>query len=252
MKTREKHQGSVDTDMLRSYLAGALSDEERYALEYRLLEDEKAQAALAGMAKANLSDQEWQTDLDDIQDRWRDQKTSMSERPPIWRWAAVAAGVILLVALGRSYWLHQQEQSLFADHFTSEPATEGIRIRGEGELVAPNGPAYDWYQAGQYEKSLAAFQSRLNDAPDDAKARLYAGIAALQLEQPLLARQYFTELITADQQAEAAHWYLALTSLQEGDENMALDQLEWLLMNAEGAYLKKAQALMDELAPGEE
>lgn len=245
------HQEPLSTETLRSYLAGALSDEERYALEYRLLDDEKAQAALEGMAKANLSDEEWQEDLRDIQNRWRDQPSTRMEGSPLWRWTAVAASIVLLVALGWNYGQHQQEQNLFADHFTPVPE-EGIRIRGAGEVTAPSGPAYDWYQAGQYEKSLAAFQARLNEVPEDGQARLYAGIAALQLEETPLARQYFTELIAADQHVESAHWYLALVFLQEADENAALDQLEWLLINAEGPYRKKAQALMDALAPGEE
>ena len=253
MKKNRQSGLMPNAEELLRYLQGELDEDRQYQLERRIMDSPLAQDALEGLSQSSLSANAIEEDAKELRERWSSKAeltTKMTDTNNWWRWAAAAAAVLFLFWIGRAYWQDQQQDQLFAEYFTPHAVQDPIRIRGEGVSAGAFDQAYQWYEAGEYEKSLAAFQAIVDQRSQEDKARLLAGVSALQLGRAIEAEELLVTL--ADQEGEEAipaHWYLALLYVQEERNDEALDQLEWLTLFSEGEYLERAQALIRELTP---
>ncbi len=255
MKTNNDPSGLRQDELLR-YLRGTMTDEEQYALERRMMADEQLEEAMTGLMDSGISEKEIEADAVDLRRRWMNRKTDSTTLGITGyqlRWAGAAAAILLLFFIVRGYWLDQHNNQLFAEYFSTETLSEDpIRIRGEGIAGGAIGQAYQWYEEQAYAKSLAAFQLIAEQDPEHTAARFYAGLSAMQLGQYFEAEVFLQQLTERDSvETIAARWYLALLYVQMGQEADALDQLDWLTTFADGPYLEKARALIQELAPVE-
>lgn len=94
------------TDELKRYAAGELSPAEQHDLERRLLQHPLESAAAEGFEQLHADGLSTDAPLQDLRLRLRKRTEQATERKvviPLWRYASVAAGIVVVLSVG--YWL---------------------------------------------------------------------------------------------------------------------------------------------------
>lgn len=94
------------TDELKRYAAGELSPAEQHDLERRLLQHPLESAATEGFEQLHADELSTAAPLQDLRLRLRKRTKQATERKvviPLWRYASVAAGIVVVLSVG--YWL---------------------------------------------------------------------------------------------------------------------------------------------------
>lgn len=99
------------------------------------------------------------------------------------------------------------------------------------------------FEAGEWEVAARALEARLDEAPDDARAAVFLGVARLELGQAERAALALRRAwITDDRWAkDAAQWYLVHALLALGKGHVALHHLEELEHRG-GPFAERAPA----------
>ena len=150
-------------------------------------------------------------------------------RPNYRKWA-MAASIALLVALG---WLGYNNFSglnyddLYESNFQAYPNTVYAITRGETKESIER-DAFVAYESGNYRSAIDNF----NKIPAEDREEyldFYMGQSNLNLGQMENAKSSFLTVIKNSSEFTAeAHWYLALISLKQKDEESAVEYLKKL------------------------
>ncbi len=155
----------------------------------------------------------------------------------LWKYVASAAAVLLLVM---AIWIFQAEPSpeQMANKFIhSELADLGVAMGTARDSLET---ARQLINNADYDQALAILNSILILQPGNAKAREYAGIAALLRNDYSLALVHFRKLSeTAGVYSNPGQFYTALTLIkrnQPGDMDQAKYTLQTVVTNKAGHY----------------
>lgn len=133
---------------------------------------------------------------------------------PAW-WAAAAALAAAVVAA----WFFLRPPSnerLFAEYGAFPEAD--FTVRGDNPAQNDLSPAEAAFNGKDYAEALRLLQAYLASHPEDMQARLHAGLCHLELKQYDQATAIFTEIgKSPNVWADEANWFLALTSLRQGN-----------------------------------
>ncbi len=202
-----KYFEEKDIPLVQQYLAGGLSGEEKKDFEQRLA-DPRLQNELEWY-KAFFSA------LEDAEDQRRKKLLqARSNQPAVlkrFRPWVVAAGFLLVVAVGALIWTRTRADVLFESYslITAAPDRSG----------AVN-TAYSLYEAGQYREALAHFE-----AAEDSSTHFlfYKANCLMALDKDSAAIPYLqqVEKDAGSILASPAKWYLALAYYRTGNREQA-------------------------------
>lgn len=237
--------------LLDDYLAGLLSDEERQAVETRLQTDEAfaAELALRREMQAFLRQRERRTALAADLARLGDAhfSTTRSEagirRLPLWRRplmvAAASVAVLAVVITVLSLLLRPNLYEQYAQH----PLLSLTEMSGQGPDLSR---IEQDFNSGDYQAAETGLERYLTQHPEDQMARLYLGIALLELDRYAEAADLFTAIQgSGSDLADTAVWYLALTYVKQKDRETARRYLQQIPAGSE--WYEKAQRLLARL-----
>lgn len=171
-------------------------------------------------------------------------------KPSKWRFKnwSIAASIALLIGLG---WIGIKSFSgpdyneLYQDNFEGYPNTVYTISRADGDSTKER-DAFAAYEAGDYEKAVAAFQE-LRSTGGISHVDFYQALSYLQLGKNTQAIDLLKNVMLNDEVFRAeANWYLALAYLKDSDKVNAVAALKRQVQDFE--YSKeKAEALLREL-----
>jgi len=162
-----------------------------------------------------------------------------------WRLVAIAASIISIVVLGVVFFKSDRHPNELADEYIKENLEE----------ISPSMSVQDSLEAGKqlynkkdYAGALIIFESILNRDHRQSRAREYAGIVSLQMNNYDKALSHFSELEETRLESNPGKFYHALTLMkrdQPGDNELAkkllqevVDQHLWN-EDVAAAWLKK-------------
>jgi hypothetical protein len=228
-----------------SYIKGEFSAEEQRIFEQRIVNDPRfAQEVAFYVTSVDLLRKE-------IADR---KKTSFREiyeankqrQAPVrsmraWYWAAAA--IVAGLAFGIFFFNNSQPPNEIADKYIKGHLMSfGVMMGTEKDSMQQ---AVNLYNSGDVGTSLKYFQSILQSHPSEYKAREYAGIVSLRLDQYDKALEYFEGLANDKRlYANPGKFYQALTLLKRnlpGDKARA----QTLLRQVVSEGLENDQAAKD-------
>lgn len=140
------------------------------------------------------------------------------------RWMAIAASLALVAVA--AWFLLRPSPSLYDQYADHGPLAFTERGQ-ENDALAQQ--AEQAFNAGDYSGAYAALAELLSKEPDNAVARLYAGISLLELRRPAEARTTLAPLAggTTALRADGV-WFSALAYVQEADWRNAREMLKGL------------------------
>ncbi|MFK7969059.1 MAG: tetratricopeptide repeat protein [Bacteroidia bacterium] len=244
---------------IAAYLEGRMSPAEMTAFEDARNNDPQLDSEVkltlllrAGLAQERL-DQQRATLKDLLKEQAPDSSISAPDQikggimRPMWRYAALAAGILLLAGLVWNYGFKQSQASpaeLFASNYGIPSAPEQMGLSDSAESVLLLGHAA--FNAKQYSEAAAYYQQSVTlDIPAEKAPWLYLGIASVETGDIATAREAFTQAM--NNQPERAAWYLALLELKEGRVAEAKSRLDEIAKVNGHYYQTKAKSLLGEL-----
>ena len=163
----------------------------------------------------------------------------------IWRYAAVAASILLIAAV--SIWILQHEspqQQLALAYY--EPY-ELYVTRNTNDLLLSE--AASLYNKGEYKAALPKLDSLVDKIPDSINYQLAMGICLWELGQTRKAQQTFENIIESDNPlfVDQARWYLGLLLIRQNKPNRAKTHLNDLIQNKETDKYEEAIEILQNL-----
>jgi len=233
-------------DVFDQYFSGSLSDSETENFNSRLQSDTKFEHAFkeysylrdginySTMKTLKEELQELEATLPDVElepdTRLVLEQISKSSPTYLWR----AAAVIIVVAVSAGVLIFQQlspvsSQDLFSQHFEPYPNEYVSAQRGEDVAANPLVPAFQAYDAQNYQSAISGFQSLLA-REEQPLVLFYLGSAQLQEGLGADAIESFTRFLEiSDELQVEAQWYLALSYMKESrveEAKILLEELE--------------------------
>jgi tetratricopeptide (TPR) repeat protein len=228
-----------------SYIKGEFSADEQRIFEERIMNDPQfAEEVAFYVTSVNLLQKET---LQRKKEAFRElYKTIPQKQTPVrnmrpWYWAAAA--VVAGLAFGIFLLNNAKSPNEVADKYIGEHlATLGVMMGTEKDSLEE---AINIYNGGNLETSLQYFEAIVRSHPSEFKAREYAGIVSLRLNQYDKALAYFENLANDKRlYANPGKFYQALTLLKRnkpGDKSRA----ETLLRQVVKEGLQNDQAAKD-------
>lgn len=244
MNDGKEHNHKID-----DFLLGQLNDEEAAAFRKQLDNDPALQKEVALQKKIMrgvkaFNNQELKTRLKEIH-REKFGKPQPAKHRILWRYAAVAASFLLLVAL--AFWLFQPQppKDLYQAYY--EPYSFSTGTRDANERLSAEATAL--YRRGYFQEALPKLDSLSDRNPDSVEYQLAKGICYLETDQSTLARQIFQQIILSGDALyiDQGRWYLALLLIKENQTEAAIAQLQHLAQDPGADHHEEAQQLLDEL-----
>jgi tetratricopeptide (TPR) repeat protein len=237
-----------DIDFMEGYLQGTLSSEERKDFEERLRNDPEFQKEfdsfrLSYSAIILESRKE-------VKQRLQQEDAGASApkgRVVNWRYVSIgiAASIVLAVLLVQIYRSPSPDKLYLSYHETYPNVVAPIE-RNE-TTVDSYKKAFQLYEQKEYSNALEQFRVILKDSATSSSVNLYAGLCALELNDPTTAVSYFEAVIASSPNdfSETAKWYAALAYLKAGNKEKAIFYLDQL--KDDSFYHARARDLMKEL-----
>ena len=237
-----------DYKLIEDYIAGNLSPEERKSFELRLLEDsafkesfELQQSMNAFLVKEN-NKAKVLPQLEALGKKHFEETEAKSvsfNRRRLYAGLAIAASIaVLIFALGGLF-----EKPLYQQYAQHQPIN--LIEKSAGDPIAAL--AQNQFNAKDYEAAYTSLSEYLSTNPDDTKALLAKGIAALELGYQQESIRVFEGIHSGSTALKGTGtWYLGLAYLKAEVEVEAKTYLEQVPAS-EGALYRKAQKLLREL-----
>lgn len=271
-----------ENEKLQAYLEGELSDseveafeeliakdaelEERVRLHRRLelafedpiefaLEEELKGIMEEGEKSADREETQIEEESHDIGDTgegsFSEEPRSLGKSRRKYRtYLLVAAAIALLAVVG--FFLTRSgppipSDELFAMHYSAYDASNERRSDDQipKDLLDP---AFDEYNAGNYQIALNTFSNILSKYPKHPRATFYLGMCQIETGAFAKARISFQTVIDHKQNLYMTQsaWYLGLICLNLGDNACVAQQLEPLSQN-DNKYKEGAEEILEEL-----
>ncbi|MEO1451961.1 MAG: hypothetical protein AAFV07_20690, partial [Bacteroidota bacterium] len=214
---------SAHTDKIDAYLRRQMSGEESAAFEAEIKADPALQAELAVHLKALVAIRQAGLQTEQTQNPEDIQSPPVKPIWPSWTRVALAAGIVMLVAVG-IWWLNRPASttSLYSQYYKLPIADHTLRQAGPVGAGADIRVLYDAFSARDFTTVTQAYRALSLDTlrPSEASwAKLLAGLAHWELDSPDSASAYLSR---ADEHEQEARWFQALMDLQSGKAEVAL------------------------------
>jgi len=237
-------------DQIEAYLAGNLSPEKVADFEARCRQDAQwAEATrLHLLARQALHEAGREALKARLDQRYQPEKRTGAIRRPIWRqpwpYALVAALALLLLLV---WWPNPSRpsstQELYAAYMEL-PVPSGLRSSTEDSLSLRWELAMQAFQDSAYQRAIHQLGALLQDSSfmrqSGDRARLYLGVAHLQLAQFEQAQTYLASIEASSLYHDQAQWYRVLAYLR-ADQIRAATPLLRTIAEQENHY-RQAQA----------
>jgi tetratricopeptide (TPR) repeat protein len=168
------------------------------------------------------------------------------------KWKLAVAAMFLL-PIGAGYFLNKSDMSaVFATHYSTMPSDAPTMRSGSASMLnaakTSMDSAMEFFSDVNYEQSFTKLKAISDADKTNLKAALYAGCSAMELKnwteaEMLLERVHLAE---ANEYANHALWYLALTELQLGKKDRAKDFLRELI-DQKSDWKSNAEQLLNDL-----
>lgn len=222
-------------ELLTDYVQGLVNEETRLRIEKDCTNSPELSAIVEGIRSLVQMGHE---DPEDIEKVLRDSSSrgkkliATKKRndsigrvlKPLYRIAAVL--VLMTIPLG--IWFYSESNSLsaiVAEELNSYYAPPVV-VRGETDKHLWS-QAVQSYKQEDFETATALLSKHVKMQPQDTQALLYLGISALYSADVKKAIPPFEEVLDSQSRFKPqAHWFLALTYLELGEEKMAMSEFE--------------------------
>jgi cytochrome c-type biogenesis protein CcmH/NrfG len=180
------------------------------------------------------------------------EKKSTTRVVPIFRKRWFVAATILLVVIAGGLLFQNAFQlnantDLFATYYKSYPSdllTRGENDNAYSEIV-------ELYNENDFIATVSLLEKRLTNKPNDTASKILLGNSYLSLEPANVEKAIETFKPLADDKKnvynETAQWYLALSYIQNKQNELAEPILKSLSLKEYGKYPKLAKELLKEL-----
>lgn len=159
--------------------------------------------------------------------------------PPGW-WAAAAAVAATVIAAW--FFLRPPSNERLYAQYGAFPEAD-FTVRGDSPATNDLSAAEAAFNRKDYAEALNLLQAYLAGHPEDAQARLHAGLCHLELKQYPEATAIFSEIGgSKNVWADEANWFLALTYLRQDKRNESARILK-LIPQSSGRYEQAAELL---------
>lgn len=254
--------------LVRQYLRGQLTQEERAAFEQQLTQDQEfaaiaVEAASTLLAIERQGDRELEANLTEyareiLAAQAPDLRATFSSpekerRIALYsRLARLAAVLIGILAIALPLWLLNRPDSplttpeeLYATNFTV-PAVPQTRSSEEAEA---------WrraYAKGDYTSAARQLEDLLEDPAGPARSEtlLYLGICRLDIGKPEAAIAALSQVSPESYDWETAQWYTALALLKLDKQKELRQLLQDITGQTNHPYAAKAKQLLEQLPKG--
>lgn len=237
---------------VEQYFADELSEQEKTALEQRLLED--SELANAFKLEKDLMDGIEAFGNDQLRvglQKIHQEEIVFREKPKeryfrrIHLWAVAA--VLVFGLLGLIWWL-TRSPALTAEHLYAEYATYSFDFTekgGEEELLFR---VENFLDQKEYHKALSLLEKYIIENPESYQLKLAAGVAMIETGENMEeALELFEEVANQGSALKnEALWYSGLAHLKQGDLVASLDYLSQIPI--ESARYKKASNLSESIS----
>jgi tetratricopeptide (TPR) repeat protein len=198
-----------------SYIKGEFSAEEQKVFEERIVNDPRFAEEVAfyvtslDLLKKNIAEEK-KISFREIYAANKKERAPVRNMRP-WYWAAAA--VIAGLAIGIFLFNNSRPPGEIADKYIKgHLMTFGVMMGTEQDSLQQ---AINLYNSGNIEMALQHFESIVQSHPSEYKAREYAGIVSLRLDQYDKALEYFEGLANDKRlYANPGKFYQALTLLK--------------------------------------
>lgn len=144
------------------------------------------------------------------------------------RWAAVAAGLALL--LGVWWWMSQQHLPTYEQYADHAPLS--LTVRGAADQAKFDAEAA--FSRQDYAGALPALEQIVQAEPENLIAKFYQGICLLETNQGAKARDIWAPIAAgASALKSEAQWYIALSYLKEKNLSACQTALQAITPDAE-------------------
>lgn len=213
-------------ERVEAYILGTLSSDQKDDFEEQLAQDEKLAThteEIASMIRASQASA-LRLKLDDFHeemDKNATPITSIRRKGNIWKYAGIAAAIILFL-LG-SYYItstNPENQDLFAQYYEADP---GLITRMSEEGNYNFNRAMVDYKSGNYVAAIEVWESMKKINPTNDSINYFLGSAYLAKKSPSEAISYFKQNLEQDNSTfrEDCIWYLALAYININDIEQA-------------------------------
>jgi hypothetical protein len=232
-----------------AYLRGDLTPEARQQFEQQMAQDESlarevAQQGAAWQLMAELPEQQrLRTQVGEwMQEAQRAEAPASRTSRPLWRYAAMAAGVLLLAAL---IYLFQPSptppDALFADYYQPYPYSQRMGDSSPQDSLFEEGVSA--YKREAFEQAVSLLAGFSASDPHFEDAQMLTAASLLQQEKFGDAIPFFQGLQESPKHGEAARWYLAWAYLMS-EKPAEASRLFQQIAEAEGYKSREAREVM--------
>ena len=252
-----------DLNLVDQYLNGTLSGEELLAFEARLKEEEALAQALALEKKARRAiwvdgADKLRAELDQSGEELLQEEKPEDRRLPLLRrisWVRMAAAAVILIVgsllvlrvlLPKTSSPYSNMNTLLAEQIADVPSPYDGQRGGDisDSIWTKASQAYveaDWLAAQRI------FETVSQDAEKYSDAQFYLGLIALQKKAATEAVDYFQTIPENSVFSDRAQWLLALSYLQLGQEDTAIQTLQTILSTSNHKFEREARELLAHL-----
>jgi predicted Zn-dependent protease len=240
----------LNEDHIDRYLLGGMEKDERLEFEARLQTDTDLRTSyllIKDITKALREKQVLQ--LRDQLDRIYGEeygtgngKASPVKRMAFWYKTAAAAIALLVVSSLLLLNIGTERTELYQEYY--QPYGSTYRVRSAHMEQDLQAQAMHHYENAEYGEAIGLFEKILDEDPDKTAAKLYLGIAYMETGSFEKSIGWFTQVMERKNSpyAEQAQWYAALSYLQAGSKDQALEALK-AIAGSNGHYSKQAGQL---------
>lgn len=219
-----------ELELIDSYLARELSQEDQSSFEKRLKEDTAWQSKVDDVRFLSIGIQE--VVLEEKMNEFHATLSTTSIKPKTieinwYKTLAVAASFIVGVTTISWLIFFQQgsEEKLFASYYQPDPGLATLMgVSGNYEFDK----AMIDYKIEDYPKAIEAWKKLLDTYPDNDTLNYFIGSAHLANEEAKKSLPYFDKVIAAKNSVflQDALWYKGLALLSEGKKQEAIKHIE--------------------------
>jgi len=160
-----------------------------------------------------------------------------------YRWYGVAASLVLLIAFSYTFTANQNSPQNLYDDYSNLSELPSLTQRSDADKLLSD--AEKLFLDEQFlgaVRSLELYDEKY--VSKSANTLLYKGMCYLELKQYSKAKQVFAILQNSDSlDKNKAHWYLALTSLKQGNTAGTKKTLKLIIANSYFNHHKAKQLL---------
>lgn len=238
----------IDIEVVKKYLSGELTTDERSFLDKRLQEDTVLKKEF-GLYKTMVIAMEEHYDEALKETLKKEDINKTKKNRSIFVPLMVAASVVTILIVSYAFFKYSKvtsPQELYSEYYKPYYNVIDDYKRGS-DLTTSETEAFKLYEQKEYESAIKAFENGLSGNPENTPLLFYGGLSYLAVEKPDEAITMLMPVASSNHNLkEAAEWYLALAYLKNNNLLQSQKLLEDIA-GSEGAYKEKAMSLLREL-----